>query len=212
MTKITETSTYYEKINLTKLKYILNNPTKYENIIAEQERDMRRYKNYNAFAVFQKIVSNCFVPKDLEGTEFALLKVSYRKGDKSNGIGRWYCNKSIGLQSLTVSVRHTICEGIWTDIDQVNSHPTIFKSFMNKYGFESPLLEECLNDRENFLKKVGGKRELAKTQVIAIINGAKRPYNPVLNQLSLEIKPCIDYVNNLPEYYEILEYVKKTYD
>ena len=76
MTKITETSTYYEKINLTKLKYILNNPTKYENIIAEQERDMRRYKNYNAFAVFQKIVSNCFIPKELEGTEFALLKVS----------------------------------------------------------------------------------------------------------------------------------------
>lgn len=203
---------FYEKINLTKLKYIINNPSKYEDIISEQERDMRRYKNYNAFAVFQKIVSNCFVPKELEGTEFALLKVSYVKGDKCNGIGRWYCNKSIGLQSLTVSVRHTICEGIWTDIDQVNSHPTIFKIFMDKYGFNSPLLVECLTNRESFLKKVGGKRELAKTQVIAIINGAKRPNNKVLHQLSLEIKPCMDYVINLPEYSEILEYVKKTYN
>ena len=203
---------FYEKINLTKLKYIINNPHKYESIISEQERDMRRYKNYNAFAVFQKIVSNCVIPKELEGTEFALIKVSYVKGDKSNNIGRWYCYKSIGLQSLTVSVRHTICEGIWTDIDQVNSHPTIFQSFMKKYGFSSPLLNECLNDRENFLQKVGGKRELAKTQVIAIINGAKREQNKVLKQLSLEIKPCLDYVINLPEYSDILEYVKKTYD
>ena len=56
---------FYEKINLTKLKYIINNPHKYESIISEQERDMRRYKNYNAFAVFQKIVSNCVIPNYL---------------------------------------------------------------------------------------------------------------------------------------------------
>ena len=56
MTQINDTSLFYEKINLTKLKYIVNNPSKYEDIIKEQERDMRRYTNYNAFAVFQKII------------------------------------------------------------------------------------------------------------------------------------------------------------
>lgn len=212
MTQINDTALFHEKINLTKLKYIVNNPSKYEDLIQEQERDMRRYTNYNAFAVFQKIISNSFVPPEFEGTDFAYIKVSYLKGDKSNGIGRWYCKKSIGLQSLTVSVRHTICEGIWSDIDQVNSHPTIFKTFMNKYGFESPLLNECLTNREVFLKRVGGSREQAKTKVIAIINGASYPNHKVLHQLSLELKPCIDYVINLPEYANILEYVKKTYD
>lgn len=211
MTLMNDTSYFYEKINITKLKYIIDNATKYQDIINEQERDMRRYKNYDAFAVFQKLVHNCVVLPDVEGTEFAYVKVKYRKGENSNNIGRWYCDKSIGLQSLSVSVRHTICEGIWTDIDQVNSHPTIFKSFMDKYGFESKLLDLCLNDRENFLKSVGGKRELAKTQVIAVINGAKYPNNKILHQLHLEIQPCIDFVINLPEYSGILEYVSKTY-
>jgi len=56
MTQINEAALFYEKINLTKLKYIVNNPSKYEDIIQVQERDMRRYTNYNAFAVFQKII------------------------------------------------------------------------------------------------------------------------------------------------------------
>lgn len=205
-------ATFYEKINIVKLNYIINNRSKYESIILEQEKDMRRNdKNYNAYAVFQKIANNCFVPPELEGTEYALLKVSYKKGEKSNGIGRWYCNKGIGLQPLCCSVRHTISDDIWVDIDQVNSHPTIFNTFMNKYGFTSPLLNECLNNREAFLKKVGGKRDSAKTKVIAIINGAEYKNNPVLNKLSQEIKPCIDYVINLPVYADILTYVKSAY-
>ena len=66
MTQINDAALFYEKINLTKLKYIVNNPSKYEDIIQEQERDMRRYTNYNAFAVFQKIISNSFVPPEFE--------------------------------------------------------------------------------------------------------------------------------------------------
>ena len=33
---------FYEKINLAKLNYIINNPAKYEDTIKEQEKDMRR--------------------------------------------------------------------------------------------------------------------------------------------------------------------------
>lgn len=206
-------TTFYEKINLTKLKHIVNNPLKYKDIIEEQERDMRRHdKHYNAFATFQKIINNCVIPKELEGTEYALIKVSYKKGTNSNNIGRWYANKAIGLQSLVCCVRHTICEGIWVDIDQVNSHPTIFKIFMNKYGFHSDLLNECINNRDTFLKRVGDNRDKAKNQVISVINGASYPNNKVLHQLSFEIKECIDHVINLPEYKDILDYVKKTYD
>jgi P4 family phage/plasmid primase-like protien len=204
---------FYEKINLTKLKHIVANPQKYKDIIDEQERDMRRHdKHYNAFATFQKIINNCIITKELEGTEYAFIKVSYKKGTTSNNIGRWYANKSIGLQSLVCCVRHTICDDIWVDIDQVNSHPTIFKTFMNKYGFNSDVLDECLNNREAFLKRIGGNRDKAKTQVIAVINGGLYPNNKVLHQLSLEIKPCIDHVINLPEYKEVYDYVKQNYD
>ena len=176
MSNIGETI-FYEKINVAKLNYIINNPAKYEDIIKEQEKDMRRTdKNYNAYAVFQKIRNAVIIPDELKNTEYGLIKVEYSKGRNSNGIGRWYAKNGVGIQPLCCCVRHTICDGIWVDIDQVNSHPTIFKHLMNKYGFKSPLLDECLNNREEFLKRVMNdekcSRDAAKTLVIAIINGA----------------------------------------
>lgn len=207
--------TFYEKINIKKLNYIINNPAKYEAIIKEQEKDMRRSdKHYNAFAVFQKIKQNVFIPKDLQNTDYAFLKITYKKGKSSNGIGRWYADKGIGIQPLCACVRHTICEDIWVDIDQVNSHPTIFKMFMDNYGFKSALLEECLNDRENFLKKIMKEekcsRDTAKTYVIAIINGANYS-SPTLKKLCQEIRPVVNHIINLSEYKYILDYVKSNY-
>ena len=205
-------TTFYEKINIKKLNYIINNPSKYKAIIEEQEKDMRRSnKHYNAYAVFQKIKEHAFIPDELNGTDYAYLKITYKKGKNSNGIGRWYCDKGIGIQPLCACVRHTICEDLWVDIDQVNSHPTIFKIFMDKYGFQSPLLNECLTNREAFLKKVMKdekcSRDTAKTLVIAIINGGKYT-SPTLKQLATEIQPTINHVINLPEYKDILDYVK----
>lgn len=207
--------TFYEKINIAKLNYIINNPAKYDDIIKEQEKDMRRTdKNYNAYAVFQKIRNSVIIPDELKGTEYGLIKVEYNKGRNSNGIGRWYAKKGVGIQPLCACVRHTICEGIWVDIDQVNSHPTIFKQFMDKYNFKSPLLDECLTDREEFLKKVMKdekcSRDTAKTLTIAIINGGKYS-SPTLKQLAKELKSPIEYINNLPTFASIAEFVKKTY-
>ena len=79
MSNIGET-TFYEKINVSKLIYIINNPSKFEDIIKEQEKDMRRTdKNYNAYAVFQKIRNAVIIPDELKGTEYGLIKVEYSK-------------------------------------------------------------------------------------------------------------------------------------
>ena len=164
-------SVFYEKINVKKLNYIINNRAKYESIITEQEKEMRRTdKNYNAYAIFQKIKENVFIPNELRDTDYGYLKITYKKGTKSNNIGRWYCNKGIGIQPLCVSVRHTICDGLWTDIDQVNSHPTILKKFINKFELKPPLLNECMDNREAFLAKLmkeeSCNRSTAKTLVM----------------------------------------------
>jgi hypothetical protein len=208
-------SVFYEIINIKKLNYIINNRSKYETIILEQEKNMRRTdKHYNAFAVFQKIKQNIIIPNQFKDTEFGLLKIIYNKGKNSNGIGRWYCNKGIGIQPLCVSVRHTICQGLWTDIDQVNSHPTILKNFINKYNFKSPLLDECMNNREPFLEKISKEekcnRDIAKTLVIATINGKKYKSKTLIN-LANELKPIINYISNLDEFKDIKDYVEKTY-
>ena len=116
---------------------------------------MRRNKNKDAnvsvWTILKKIHKSCQV---IPNTEYAYIPVSYKKGKSSNNIGRWYADKSIGLAPLCSSVRHTICDNIWVDIDQVNSHPTIMKSFMEKFSFNSPLLNKCFDDREGFLQTI----------------------------------------------------------
>lgn len=206
--------TFYEPFNLTKLQYIVNNPEQYKDQIKKEEAKMRRRKmqgkNYNAYAVFQKNINNAIKPPKFEGTEYAFIKVTYRKGTKSNGQGRWHANNGIGLQPLCACVRHTICDGKWLDVDQVNSHPSILQTLMKKHGFESELLDECVNNRDVFLLKVDKDRDEAKTQIIASINGCKYN-NPVLNDFCTQIHPCIKHIIELPEYQEDYEYVKKTY-
>ena len=209
-------TTFYEKINIYKLDYILKNQSKYEEIIKEQEKDMRRTdKHYNAYAVFQKIKESVFIPPEYKDTEYGLIKINYRKGKNSNGIDRWYANGGIGIQPLCCSFRHTICEDIWVDIDQVNSHPTILKHVMDKHNLKSPLVEEYLNNREAFLKKVMNDekctRDIAKTYVIAVINGCKYS-SKTLKKLYEELKPIVEHIIKLPDYKDILDYVKITYN
>ena len=106
-------TTFYEKINIAKLNYIINNPAKYEKKIKKQEKAMRRLnKHYSAFASLQKMRENISIPKEFKGTEFGLLKITYRKCKNSNGIGRWYAHDGIGIQPLCTCVRHTICQDI----------------------------------------------------------------------------------------------------
>jgi hypothetical protein len=85
---------------------------------------------------------------------------------------------------------------------------------MDKYNFKSACLDECLTNREEFLKKVMKDekctRDTAKTLVIAIINGGKYS-TPTLKTLANELKPAIEYINNIPKYASIAEFVNQTY-
>lgn len=198
-------TTFYEKINLTKLNYIINTLSQYDKIIKEEEKLMR-IKDYSVEVILSKIKETVCVPSIFEDTEFAYLPVTYRKGKFSNGIGRWYCNKSIGIQMLTTSVRSTICDGIWKDIDQVNSHPTILKNLFEKIGESSPLLNKYVDDREKVLEKIMKEnkctRDQAKNRVIEVINGSECK-GGFLEAFKDEIMPFIQKVIELGEYAKI---------
>jgi len=43
-------------------------------------------------------------------------------------LGRWFCKKGIGIQSIPRIIRHTICEGYYIDTDFKNARPTILQS------------------------------------------------------------------------------------
>lgn len=216
MLNIGDTS-FYEKINIVKLNYILKNKDQYKDIIEAEEKAMRRSNRGNTdtksaiWSIIKKVIKNT---TPISNSEYGFIKVNYKKGSKSNNIGRWYADGGIGLAPMCSCIRHTICDDIWVDIDQVNSHPTITKTFMNKNGFISPLLNKCFEDRENFLNIIAEEeacsRDDAKTAVISVINGGKFK-TPTLMQLTDELKPCINKVIKLPEYKEIYNHCKRTY-
>ena len=208
---------FYEKINIVKLNYILNHKDKYKDIVEAEEKAMRRSNRSNpdskcaVWSIIKKVIKNT---TPIPNSEYGVIKVNYKKGSKSNNIGRWYADGSIGLAPMCSCIRHTICDNIWIDVDQVNSHPTITKTFMNKNGYTSPLLNKCFEDRESFLNTVAEEeacsRDEAKTAVISVINGGKFK-TPTLMLLADELKPCINKVIKLPEYKDIYLHCKRTY-
>ena len=207
-------TTYQEIINLSKLKHIINNQSKYKPQIDKEDKEMRRSNRHNksnTWTNLKKLLASVKVPHEFEGTEYGVIPVVYKKGEKSNDEGRWYSANGIGLQPLVSCIRHTICEGIWIDIDQVNSHPTILKKLFDKFELKSPMLDECVNDREVFLAKIGNDRSKSKTQVISVINGGDFGKNPVLKKFNDELVKNIDIIIRKPEYQITFDYITKEY-
>lgn len=209
-----KTTQFKEIINLSKLKHIINNQSKYKPQIDKEDKEMRRSNRHNrsnTWSNLKKLLASVKVPPELEGTEYGVINVLYKKGEKSNDEGRWYSANGIGLQPLVSCIRHTICEGIWIDIDQVNSHPTILKKLFDKFELKSPMLDECVNDREVFLAKIGNDRSKSKTQVISVINGGDFGKNPVLKKFNDELVKNIDIIIRKPEYQKTFDYITKEY-
>jgi hypothetical protein len=210
-----ENKIFYDKINIVKFDHIIKSYDLYKERIEEQEKDMRRSKGYDALKSFIKMRDQVFIPEEYIGTEYGLIKITYKKGENSNNIGRWYADKGIGIQPLCGLVRSTICDNIYVDIDQVNSHPSILNQLLNKYDFKSPKLEKYLNNREKYLNKVmieeNCTRDKAKTKIISIINGSSKYNGLKLKALDKEIKPLIASLILKPEFQYIYTEIIKNY-
>lgn len=206
---------FYDKINIKKLDYIIKNYDQFKDIIEEQEKDMRRTSSYDALKSFQKMKNSAFIPKELIGTEYGLIKINYKTGENSNGIGRLYADKGIGIQPLCCSVRHTVCKDLYVDIDQVNSHPSILSQLLKKYNMTSGILDKYLNNREKYLSKVMIEeectREQAKTKIISIINGSNKCNGYKLQSLIKALKPLLTTLILKDEFKSIYENVFKNY-
>lgn len=190
------TGYYFEKVNVSKMIYIHDNPSHFNSLILKEETDRKdeykRPSNYNYITALKKNIDAVIIPKDLIGTDFGYIKTRYNFGATSSKAGRLYCEHSIGIQSMTGCIRSTVCEGIWNDIDQCNSHPVILNTLFKKNNLVSPLLNDYIENRETFLTSIGGDRNDAKKKIISIINGGGVPCkNAILLKLKKELDPLV---------------------
>jgi len=212
-----QNNTYLEPINVARFDYIINNINDFQDIIEKEEVCMRRDKNFNYRTNLLNIRNSVIIPDDFKNTRYGFIPVSYKTSKNSKiSSGRVYAEKSLGLQPLNSFIRGSICIGLWYDIDQINSHPTFLYNEMKKNNISiPPLLEECINDRNNFLKKIATEEicsiSEAKTKIISIINGENNKNNKsILLNFKKQIKNPIDIIVNLPENKYILTEISKT--
>jgi len=125
--------------------------------------------------------------------------VPYKYSKKAKDYGRVYPKKSLSLGSFRRSVRHTISNNAYVDIDIVNAHPTILYQLMESLNLPSISLKSYVLDREVRIKEVieqyGVDRETAKNLFIRLMYGGvfskwKKdndvPANKVISQFILD--------------------------
>lgn len=120
----------------------------------------------NADMLVQKIKA----PKDQEGFKYAIgLCKEYLKRSKRGVVAvnyiqtddkAFYCEHSIGMQSMIRYIRHTIAKAEWIDIDMQNAEPMILYWFLgSELGFESESDDDDESESESGNEKSENEKE-----------------------------------------------------
>ena len=105
--------------------------------------------------------------------------VSYKKSRKQapSGKGRWYAEGVFSMQTMARRIRHTLCKGLWIDIDFVNCHPVLAQQLCDQSGLSSPWLTAYNRSRETLLeemmaadRRIKGRDE-AKQKILQVLYG-----------------------------------------
>lgn len=150
-----------ERFDQHKLSYILNHEDEFKSGI----RPKCFEADYNPFSIMRKY---------LAASSGGTVATKYRQ---NAGVGRFYAEGSLSLQSLPREIRHTIAAGIYSDIDVVNAHPVILAHLCRKAGVRSKYLDRYNADRDTHLAELGVPREVGKTAVLSLMNGGSSDYD-----------------------------------
>lgn len=123
------------------------------------------------------------------------------------GYGRMFSlNQKGSLETLTQTVRHSLCANIYWDIDMVNAQPTLLVQVAAKHNIQVPELQKYVSRREDCLeqlmKEFSIDRKDAKEWVIKYIFGSKARE---LEKLSKEMQALSNAL--FSEYQELYEAV-----
>lgn len=192
-----------EIVDLYKLKYIVKHWDKYESLIVKNNENDYDYNPKNIclkyLAKYKKYIS-----------------VKYQKSTKYlSKLGRWFCINGVGIQSMPRIIRHTICDGLYIDLDFKNAHPTILERLCVNNNIEHKYLCDYNNNRDAKLTEWGSLINFSKDEVkhifLCALNGNKTRYNiPNWDKILEEFKNIHKSIAVLPEYTAILKEVEES--
>ena len=190
-----------EKINLLRANYLLDNLS-FEDFLKgfsgsgkDAQVEYEKMKNYLSSKI-------C--------TDNPLVEYNYSNG---KNFGRLFGKNSI--QTIKKNIRGFLCDGITTDIDMRNAHPSILYKICEKHNILTPNLKLYIEDRMKCLEEIMEKDQLnyeaAKMKTLMPINSNKNIYSrsQFFKSYEKEIKFIQKELIKIEEYDEIKEFAKK---
>jgi hypothetical protein len=178
---------FIERIPLTKLHYLLTLSFKeykqYDK--SSSKNDDERKKNYEKMRNF----CNNFIKANGEIKRLYKFTGGHNWGENSDGNGRLFADGN-GIQGLPKKIRGFLLDGITTDIDQSNSHPTILRYACRKHNLPHTELNFYIENRDEVLNQFPD-RDTAKTLFLRATNDEKlnkKEKNPVFKAYDKEVK------------------------
>ena len=161
----------YEIIQKARMAYILNNWKTFKKDLISPDELKGSYKPKTLLTKYYNIYK-----KD------DIIAIGYRKCDVyETKIGRYFCNSSIGIQSLPRKIRHTLCKGLYIDLDFKNAHPTILKQLCDYYKIKTPYLDKYINNRDEILQDFIDTLKIdkgeAKLMIFRALTGSRQMYD-----------------------------------
>jgi len=198
------TDTLIEKFDRKKLKYILLNWDEYENKCIEYDNEDEN--NYNPKQILEK-----YLDKSKGGDS---VEVKYKKSDNSKKYGRWFAEGSLSIQNMPRRVRHTICKGLWIDIDFKNCHPVLLEQLCIAYDIDCPYLHKYNTQRDELLHEIMQvsqcDRDEAKRMVLKALNGGKGTVNVEWwSNMRTEFKTIANLIASRKEFDKLKKIVTK---
>lgn len=125
------------------------------------------------------------------------------------GYGRLYSQEKGSLERLEKTLRHSLCSGLYWDIDMVNAQPSLLSQLSKRYGLKLNFLTQYENNRNEIIRKIMTElnmtRDEVKEWIIKCIFGSNIPE---LKQLQLELKTLANELRN--DYNDLYDSVVKT--
>lgn len=190
----------YEICNIHALKYLVKNWKLFEGQIVKPSDNDYDYDPKKLCDKFVKGYTKC-------------LLVKYSRSNKyPSKTGRWFCKNGVGIQSLPRIIRHTICDGLYIDLDFKNCHPCILEQLCKKNDIPTPYLSAYIENRDMLLDEWSGliqqSKDDTKQVFLSALNGNKMCYNiPDWENILKEFKTIHKTVAELPVYKIVYEEV-----
>lgn len=179
---------FIETFNQHKLHYLIQNSDKYPLSSTIESKSRIDYlktifgTDYNPY----KIASR-YLKKSKEGK----IDVNYRQTENK---GRYHAIGGLSLQCMPIEIRHTICNGLYKDIDMKNAAPVILQWLCQSKNIKCKTLSYYINNRDKCLAELGDNRDSSKQIILAMLNGGSKLYKELtrrpewLIELKAEIK------------------------